>query len=79
MKYAVPCDLWLIPLDTAAGFPYQSGVIDGDDEVKKRLQSCTVSRRVLLNLHKIESESELLLDCDTHFLHFIEFHVNVEY
>lgn len=29
---------------------YQSGVIDGDDKIKKRLQSCPVTRRILLNL-----------------------------
>lgn len=30
---------------------WQSGVVDGDNKVKERLQSCAVSRRVLLNLH----------------------------
>lgn len=31
-------------LSVTAAFSYQSGVIDGDNKVKERLQSCTVSR-----------------------------------
>lgn len=46
---------------TAVGFPYQPGVVDGDNKVKEGLQSCTVSRRVLLNL-KLKSNNFINLN-----------------
>lgn len=53
-----------------AGFPYQSGVVDGDDEVKERLQSGAVSRGVLLNLNKSERKLAAALQSLSAF-HFL--------
>lgn len=40
-------------------YAYQSFIVDGDDEVKERLQSCTVSWRILLNLRRRERKYDL--------------------
>lgn len=63
MNCSLPQGSYFILPAASAAFSHQSGVVDGDDEVKERLQPCPVPRRILLNLYENEGYPQLL-GCD---------------